>query len=127
MRRLIAPRRTPGTQGVDALWVAGVASCVLFMASPRGAAPQQVPTFRSGIDLVNLGVTVTDRKGALLTDLTADDFEVIEDGKKQTVTYFATGGAGDDAAPNCTWASCSTSARAWARTSASRGRPPSSS
>jgi Ca-activated chloride channel family protein len=40
---------------------------------------------------VNLGVTVTDRKGGLVTGLTADDFEVTEDGKKQTVRYFAAG------------------------------------
>jgi Ca-activated chloride channel family protein len=61
------------------------------MVSARSAPSQQAPAFRSGIDLVNLGVTVIDKKGALVTDLTADDFEVFEDGKKQTVTYFATG------------------------------------
>jgi VWFA-related protein len=64
------------------------------VAGAHSAMPQQAPAFRSGIDLVNLGVTVTDKKGALVTDLTADDFEVIEDGKKQTVTYFATGAVG---------------------------------
>jgi Ca-activated chloride channel family protein len=64
------------------------------VVSARSATPQQAPAFRSGVDLVNLGVTVTDKKGALVTDLTADDFEVIEDGKKQTVTYFATGAVG---------------------------------
>jgi Ca-activated chloride channel homolog len=48
-------------------------------------------TFRTGVDLVNLGVTVTDRKGGLVTGLTVDDFEVTEDGKKQTVRYFAAG------------------------------------
>jgi VWFA-related protein len=53
----------------------------------------QAPAFRSGIDLVNLGVTVTDKKGALVTNLTADDFEIFEDGKPQAVTYFATGAA----------------------------------
>jgi Ca-activated chloride channel family protein len=54
---------------------------------------QQVPVFRAGIDLVNIGVTVTERKGSLVTDLTADDFEVYEDGRRQTIRYFATGGA----------------------------------
>ena len=37
------------------------------------------------VDLVNLGVTVTDRKGELVAELTADDFEVFEDGRQQTV------------------------------------------
>jgi Ca-activated chloride channel homolog len=61
------------------------------------AAAQQVPAFRSGIDLVNVGVTVMDRKGNLVTDLTADDFEIVEDGKRQTLRYFA---AGDPVGPD---------------------------
>ena len=64
---------------VMALFVAG--------ASLRG----QQATFRAGIDLVQMGVTVTDRKGEFIGDLTRDDFEVLEDGKKQTLTYFASG------------------------------------
>ena len=44
-----------------------------------------------------MAVTVTDKKGNIVTDLTRDDFEVIEDGKKQTVEYFAQGDG--DAAP----------------------------
>jgi len=54
---------------------------------------QQTPVFRSGVDLVNLGVTVSDRKGNLVADLTAEDFEIYEDGKKQTLRYFAAGDA----------------------------------
>ncbi len=49
------------------------------------------PTFRAGIDLVTFGVTAVDRKGNLITDLTADDFEILEDGKPQAVRYFAQG------------------------------------
>jgi Ca-activated chloride channel homolog len=55
--------------------------------------------FRGGIDVVNVGVTVTDRKGALVGDLTADDFEIFEDGKKQTVRFFASGDPGGDLTP----------------------------
>jgi len=55
------------------------------------------PTFRSGIDLVNFAVTVTDKKGNLITDLAVDDFEIHEDGRKQSITYFATDDA--DAKP----------------------------
>ena len=51
----------------------------------------QTPTFRTGIDLATFGVTVVDRKGAFLTDLAVEDFEVFEDGRKQTVKYFARG------------------------------------
>jgi VWFA-related protein len=58
---------------------------------------QQVPVFHGGVDLVNLGVTVTDKKGNLITDLGANDFELYEDGKKQSILHFAIGGAGQDA------------------------------
>ena len=51
----------------------------------------QTPTFRAGIDLATFGVTVVDRKGEYLTNLTLDDFEVLEDGQKQTIKYFARG------------------------------------
>jgi Ca-activated chloride channel homolog len=49
------------------------------------------PVFRTGVDLANFAATVTDRKGNIVTDLTRDDFEVIEDGKKQAIEYFASG------------------------------------
>src|SRR5712692_3942803 len=61
------------------------ATIALFVLAFAGTviAGQQVPVFRTGIDLVNFGVTVTDKKGNLVTDLTAEDFDVAEDGRKQ--------------------------------------------
>jgi Ca-activated chloride channel family protein len=60
------------------------------------------PTFRTGVDVVYVGVTVTDRRGNFLTELNRDDFEILEDGQKQTIRLFARGdttvgrlGAGD--------------------------------
>jgi VWFA-related protein len=61
----------------------------------RPAASQQV--FRSGVDLTTFAVTVTDRKGNIVTDLTRDDFEIVEDDKPQTAEYFAQGDG--DSAP----------------------------
>ena len=75
---------------------------ILFFASfvtTARSAPQQATTFRSGIDVVNIGVTVTDKKGNLITDLTIDDFEVTEDGRKQTLSYFAAGGGAGPPGP----------------------------
>ncbi len=69
-----------------------LAFVVAAAASP--CAAQQVPVFRGGVDLVNLGVTVTDKKGNLVADLTADDFEIDENGTRQTVRYFSSGTAG---------------------------------
>jgi len=51
----------------------------------------QQATFRAGTELVSLTATVSDRKGQFLTDLTRDDFEVLEDGKPQTLQQFARG------------------------------------
>ena len=48
-------------------------------------------TFRAGVDLVHFSVVVTDKQGSPITGLKVDDFEVIEEGKPQSVTYFAEG------------------------------------
>jgi len=53
----------------------------------------QEPVFRSSVDLVRMGVTVTGPKASLMTDLKEDDFEIFEDGRKQAIRYFATGAA----------------------------------
>jgi Ca-activated chloride channel homolog len=68
---------------------------VLLSSLPAG----QAPPFKGRIDLVNVGVTVTDRKGNLVAGLTIDDFEILEEGKPQTVRYFAAGDAGADERP----------------------------
>ena len=49
--------------------------------------PEQ-PTFRAGINFVRVDVIVTDRSGAPVADLTANDFEVLEDGKPQQIEQF---------------------------------------
>ena len=55
----------------------------------------QAPLFSSGIDLVHVGVTVVDRDGRLITDLEADDFDLLEDGHRQEVRYFSRSLASD--------------------------------
>lgn len=74
-------------------WILALLTGVLVvpLVPPGGATAQQLPVFKSGIDLVNLGVTVTDRKGNLVTDLTAADFEIAEEGKPQTIRLFSSG------------------------------------
>ena len=46
------------------------------------------PTFTTGVDLVRFGLTVIDRDGSFVTDLAEDDFEVYEEGVRQTLRYF---------------------------------------
>ena len=54
--------------------------------------PQQEPppvTFRVEVNYVELDAVVTDAQGNPVTDLTVDDFEVLEDGRPQKVTAFS--------------------------------------
>lgn len=53
------------------------------------AAVQQ--TFRAEVDLVHFGVVVTDKQGVPIAGLTADDFDIREEGKLQTIKFFAVG------------------------------------
>src|SRR5687767_12314520 len=45
-------------------------------------------TFKARVDTVQVTVTVIDADGRLITGLTRDDFEVLEDEIPQTVTQF---------------------------------------
>ena len=62
--------------------------CVCCAHVLVGQAPQQ-PTFRVQVDAVEIDASVTDAQGNVVTDLTRDDFEILEDGKPQTITSFA--------------------------------------
>lgn len=46
------------------------------------------PVFRGGIDYVRVDVIVTDKAGNPVSDLTQTDFEIVEDGKPQTIESF---------------------------------------
>jgi Ca-activated chloride channel homolog len=52
------------------------------------AEPPQLPSFRTGIDMVSLTVTVSDPAGRFVTDLSADQFHVFEDGIAQDIAFF---------------------------------------
>jgi VWFA-related protein len=60
-----------------------------FMLYTGAALEAQRPTFRSGIEMVPLTVTVTDGAGRHTTGLSAADFAVFEDGALQTLSFFA--------------------------------------
>jgi VWFA-related protein len=50
--------------------------------------PAGQPIFRGGINIVRVDAIVTDRQGNPVTDLKAEDFEVFEDNKPQTIDTF---------------------------------------
>jgi VWFA-related protein len=65
---------------------------VLLAAAQLSAAETSAPpplVVRLGVGLVQVDVVVTDRHGRAVTDLTAADFEVRQDGKRQAVSHAA--------------------------------------
>jgi VWFA-related protein len=86
-------------------------SAVVLLVLPLGLRAQQLPTLASpeshqeqaplpdqgksmetlkvNVNVVQLFFNVKDKKGGLIGSLTKDDFEISEDGKAQTIKYFA--------------------------------------
>jgi VWFA-related protein len=57
--------------------------------TPAPAPSQQQPTFKLSVEYVEVDALVTDRAGNFVRDLRKDDFQVIEDGRPQTITGFS--------------------------------------
>src|SRR5579863_4432738 len=75
------------------------ARCLLFAAILGACFAQDEPVFshegaqdhsiRVDVNVVNVLCTVSDKRGVLITDLKKDDFEVLENGRRQQIRYFA--------------------------------------
>lgn len=63
-----------------------VLAASLAVSAQQPDAPRQ--SFRAGVDLVVVDVIVRDGNGDLVRGLTADDFEIREDGRVQTIVSF---------------------------------------
>jgi VWFA-related protein len=63
-------------------------SVALAGAAVAVVTAQNPPSFRAGAELVSIYATVTDRAGRLVTDLKKSDFEVRDNGRRQTLTHF---------------------------------------
>jgi VWFA-related protein len=61
---------------------------VALTLAPLAAPPPSQPPFRGRAELVRVPVIVTDRDGAIVSDLTADDFEIREDGVVVPIATF---------------------------------------
>jgi VWFA-related protein len=66
----------------------GPAVAAALAVSASGQQPVQ-PTFRGGVRLIDVDVVVTDQNGRPIRGLTADDFEIVEDGRPQTIRTFS--------------------------------------
>jgi Ca-activated chloride channel homolog len=80
----MAHRRTGG-------WTLPAVLGVTVAAAVTSATLAGQQRFKASVDLVQFSVTLTDKQGAPITGLTQDDFEVVEEGKPQAITYFSQG------------------------------------
>lgn len=55
----------------------------------RAQDAQSAPKFSTSVKVVNVFATVRDKQGQIVRDLTKDDFTIEEDGRPQTIRYFA--------------------------------------
>lgn len=94
-------------------WMAALAGvlAVALAAAPGLAGGQQ---FSARTEMVEVYATVTDAEGRLLTDLTADEFVILDDGRPQTISSFTASDSGTSTAASA----CR------ARRSRPCGRPP---
>jgi Ca-activated chloride channel family protein len=70
---------------------AAVALCGLEAPPGRAQAPRPTPrppVFGTGVEVINLNVTVTDGRGRYVTDLRQPDFAIFEDGVRQDVSIY---------------------------------------
>ena len=65
-------------------WIAAV----LLALQTQTPQPERRPTFRSATALVEVDIIARDRNGAFVSDLTAADVEIFEDGQPQTIDHF---------------------------------------
>jgi VWFA-related protein len=75
-----------------AVVLAASASLVLYAEEPRqDPQPQRPrpPVIRTGITIVPIDVRAVDSRGKPVTDLTQDDFTILEDGRPQPIRHFS--------------------------------------
>ena len=85
-----------------ALVLAGLCAAAPFLMAQQPAAQlpslqdqksddsqQPTETLKVNVNVVQLFFNVKDKHGALIPNMTKDDFDIFEDGQKQTIKYFA--------------------------------------
>lgn len=65
---------------------------VTFLLTTLTPEPRhQQPAFKTQVDLVNFGVSIVNKEGKPVAGLKAEDFQILENGKPQTLKFFAEG------------------------------------
>ncbi len=72
-----------------AILAALIAVAALTAAAQQNDTDETLPSFRAGVDVVSLNVTVTDADNRFITDLDQEHFQIFEDGVLQEITFFS--------------------------------------
>jgi hypothetical protein len=87
------PMNSRGVVGSAMVFLGAVAMALVSLSHSiaMAAAQNQTPIpFRAGVVLVPVDVRVVDAEGKPVTDLTAADFTIFEDGIQQDIEQFST-------------------------------------
>ena len=63
-------------------------SALIIVAGALAFQAQDLPSIKVDVDVVNVLVSVRNKAGGLVGNLSKDDFTLVEDGKPQTIKYF---------------------------------------
>ena len=76
---------------ITSRWIIATALVVLgtLVAADRPVAGQEGFRFKSGVEIINVTATVTDRSGRFASGLRKEDFILYEDDKPMEVTHFS--------------------------------------
>jgi VWFA-related protein len=80
--------RSPFVAFVGTALIGAIVAAQSQQSPPAPTDPNR-QVFRLGVELVQIDATVTDKRGRHVSDLTAEDFEVFQDGRPQRITTFA--------------------------------------
>ena len=70
--------------------LAPICFAVAFACSSLAQTQNSTPTIRVNVDLVSVNVRVTDKQNRDVPQLSAGDFDLLEDGSKQKIAFFDT-------------------------------------
>ena len=70
-------------------WIAGLAASLAVSSAVGQEHRDAALTLRAGVDLVLVPVTLMDRRGALVTDMTQQHFSVLQDNAPQPIVSFS--------------------------------------
>jgi VWFA-related protein len=85
-----SPKPREGGRALAALIGSVLAALLAAPVTAQRQEPPPTPTFRAGVELVQIDAVVVDANGNPVSGLTADDFELREEGKPRDISAFAT-------------------------------------